>query len=410
MSSQYSFLNNQKPTSNQFNNCNQPSSTMPRTSAKKNKKDAPDVKLETPPSKAAKNAKSSTPGTSPNSANASPVSVATNLGSDMAAEKKPDVSTFTVFCVTNKGPTVCASKEEADAFRMDWGDYVAQEKKFSSQGEVDAFVSTQRKPSPATTPVKPIVDMLTPAPGPPGSMERYAKSVKAIHKNQANNRLYARHKTNGASTGCLVLLEPVNYSGKAQWNFKPELVTVALETMISDFADDAVCIPILEDPIYLELVKGMKHLRIRDPNGTPATPLQVTWTSPDKAKTIAYDQFTLATHFTIPVKEIKSEAMETVFITSKLEGFITAFKELLLSPAFAILHEAACPKASVWAAMNGLGPKTGGLTFQGYIKDAAPTVEKCTNLNTYIVHDDTTDLMNVLWNGRINDGEQKYKN
>ena len=104
--------------------------------------------------------------------------------------------------------------------------------------------------------------------------------------------------------------------------------------MIRDYPDDAVCIPIIEDPIYFELVKGMQHLHIRDPNGTPATPLQVKWTSPDKAKTIAYDQFTLATHFTIPVEEIKSEAMETVFITSKLEGFITVLKELLLSPAY----------------------------------------------------------------------------
>ena len=374
--------------------------------------DAVDIKMEvpaTPPGKAGKLAKGGSPKDPANTSNDSPMSVATNLECHIQAEAKPSLSnSFVVFCVTNKAPTVCATKAEADAFRVDWGDFLSQEKHFPTQSGVDAFISTLPKPSPAGTPVKQVIDLAAPAPAPPGGMDRYARSLNAIRKAKPTNRFYARYKTNGASRKCIIVFEPVNYSGKAQWNVKPELLSPILKLFITDFADDESCVPIIKDRIFHEMITGMTHLRIRDPSGTPETPLQVTWTSPDKVKTIAYDQYVLCSHFTIPIDEIETRAMEHIFITSKLEAFILLLKDVLVSPAFAVLHEEACPKPTVWAAMNGLGSKTGGMTFQAYCKDAVPATEKCPNLNTYIVQEDTTALMNILWNGRISDGEQKY--
>ena len=59
--------------------------------------------------------------------------------------------------------------------------------------------------------------------------------------------------------------------------------------------------------------------------------------------------------------------------------------------------------------MNGRGPKKGGYTFQGYMKDAAISVVKCENLNTYVVKDSMDALMTVLWEGRRPTGK-KYEN
>ena len=132
--------------------------------------------------------------------------------------------------------------------------------------------------------------------------------------------------------------------------------------------------------------------------------------SPDKDRSITYDQYLISTHFTIPVDElVNSFEEEEKYIQAKLNLFALCFKKVMLLPLFARLHEANCSRESIWKSMNGLGPKKGGYTFKGYMKDASVSIVKCENLNTYVVKDTMDTLMTILWAGRHAYGK-KYKN
>ena len=154
---------------------------------------------------------------------------------------------------------------------------------------------------------------------------------------------------------------------------------------------------------------NVNFLVLRDSASGPHAPLQVVWVSPNKDRSITYNQYLISTHFTIPVDELNSSEEEEKYIQAKLHLFAVCFKNMMLSPLFVRLHEANCSKESIWKSMNGLGPKKGGYTFKGYMRSASVSITKCENLNMYIVKDAMDTLMTILWEGRRDSGK-KYKN
>ena len=58
--------------------------------------------------------------------------------------------------------------------------------------------------------------------------------------------------------------------------------------------------------------------------------------------------------------------------------------------------------------MNGNGPKTSGVSFLDYVKDASVTLSKCDNLNSFVTRVEADKLMGILWEGRKPGCSLKY--
>ena len=116
------------------------------------------------------------------------------------------------------------------------------------------------------------------------------------------------------------------------------------------FPDDPDVQPIIGDDVLAQCFYNVNYLLLQDVAARPHAPLQVVWVSPDKSR------------------------------------------------------------ESIWKSMNGLGPKKGGYSFQGYMKDASVSIMKCKNLNTYVVKDAMDALMTILWEQGRRASGKKYEN
>ena len=116
----------------------------------------------------------------------------------------------------------------------------------------------------------------------------------------------------------------------------------------------------------------------------------------------------MTTWFTIPVHDLNNKAEETAFIDAKLKTFGNALKQVLLSRLFEKLHQANCPRESIWNAINGKG-KAGAVTFRSFIEDASVEIQACDNLNRYVTKIESDALMSILWSGRHNGSTPKYQ-
>lgn len=311
--------------------------------------------------------------------------------------------------VSVRGPEVVKHGEDADQFRSDWNGCIISSKSFPSKQDAEAFAESL-VPTPPATPIKkePTEVAVPPLPLTPSSQATLTKVLAALKEKKPGNRFNMHFRTNCASSAAVVLMDFLNISGKNQWNVKPDLLAEPIRMFANEFSDDILSEPIIACVIMGHLFNNIKIYRLRDMSAGVDVPLQTTWRSPDKTKEIVYDQYILGTSFPIPVDELKSESEETAFITAKLQQFGAVLKKVLLSPLFAQLHEAKCPKESIWKSMNGQGPKKGGLTFLEYINSAVISVNKCDNLNSHVVLSDANELMTILWDARSKGSSKKY--
>ena len=116
----------------------------------------------------------------------------------------------------------------------------------------------------------------------------------------------------------------------------------------------------------------------------------------------------MTTWFTIPVHELNNKDEETAFIEAKLKTFGDTFRNVLLSNLFEKLHQANCPKETIWNAICGKG-KSGSGSFKSYIEDSSIEIQMCENLNRYVTKTESDALMNILWTGRKNGSTPKYQ-
>ena len=332
-----------------------------------------------------------------------------HLDKKPSSEKSGDPKHY-VFSLARGGYDVITGETNATLFREEWGQYILDTKVFDTKLQADTFAKTL-SPSPPSTPMASInnVDEEQPTPLSASSEAKLSEVIASLQQKKPGNRIVLRYKTNSSSHECIVLLECLNTMGKNQWNVKPEILCDPIKMFATEFPDDPVAQPIIGDDMLAQCFYNVKCHVLRDGTAGSHSPLQVVWVSPDKSREIKYDQYLISTHFTIPVAELTSTDEEEKYILAKLQQFGECFKTVMLSPLFARLHEANCSKESIWKSMNGLGPKKGGYTFQGYMKDAAISVVKCENLNTYVVKDSMDALMTVLWEGRRPTGK-KYNN
>lgn len=305
-----------------------------------------------------------------------------------------------VFILT-KGFEVVSGTEQAAVFRKDWGDFIVTTKTFPSSAAANAYAKSL-VPSPPSTPLRSVVNLETDDFSPISATDqaKLSEVIASLQAKKPTNRINILFRTNSASHVCVVLVECLNMSGKHQWNVKPELLCEPIKMFPTEFPDDPAALPVIADDVVAQCFYHVQHLVLRDTSAGPDAPLQTKWTSPDKSREITYDQYILATHFDIPVDKLSSTEEEHAFISAKLRLFGASFKSVLSSPLFARLHEANCPKESVWKSMNGMGPKKGGFSFRGYIADANVQVSKCDNLNQYITKMEADKLMALLWDGR----------
>ena len=117
----------------------------------------------------------------------------------------------------------------------------------------------------------------------------------------------------------------------------------------------------------------------------------------------------MATWFTIPVHDLNNKDEETAFIEAKLKTFGDTLRKILLSGLFEKLHQANCPKESIWKAINGIGKSGTTGTFKSYIEDSSMEIQVCENLNRYVTKLESDALMNILWTGRKNGSTPKYQ-
>ena len=178
----------------------------------------------------------------------------------------------------------------------------------------------------------------------------------------------------------------------------------------SDFPEDPNAAKVIADPFVGQCFHNIAPMVLRDMAAGPDEPLKTEWVSPTTKTKYYYDNYVLVTHFDIPVSDLSSDEAEKKFLVEKLQHFGKCFKEVLLSPLFARLHEANCPKESIWLSISGKNPtrKAGGFTFSEYIKNAAVTVDSTKNLNHFVTKAEADSLMDILWKGRKPGHSHKY--
>lgn len=303
--------------------------------------------------------------------------------------------------ITTTGYEVVSGIDNADVFRNDWKDFVVSSNAFSTEADAAAF-ARNLVPSPPSTPMKSVldVDIEPPSPLSASAEARLSEVIASLQDKKPGNRINILYRTNCTSKACVVLVECLNMSGKHQWNVKPDILCDPIQMFPREFPDDPDSLPVRADDVVAQCFYNIHKLVLRDAAGGPEAPLQVKWTSPDKSREITYDQYLMATHFVIPLDDLSSTDEEDKLIAGKLQLFGACFKKVLTSPVFARLHEANCPKETVWKSMNGKGAKTGGFSFLEYVRDASLHVSKCHNLNQYVTKVEADTLMNVLWQAR----------
>jgi hypothetical protein len=319
-----------------------------------------------------------------------------------------DATGYHVFICTG-GKEVVQAGEDATNFRCDWADAILSSRLFPTEDEAKSYVRTLQ-PSPPGTPISSIIDVdaVPRTPLSASSEAKLSEVIASLQDKKPGNRINLLYRTNAASSACVVLIECINMTGKHQWNVKPELLCEPIQVFAREFPEDPDAVPIIADSALAFCFHNIKKHVLRDTSAGPDAPLQTKWVSPDKSKEITYDQYIMGTNFTIPVETLASTQEEDKFITDKLQMFGACFKKVLASPLFERLHEANCPKESIWKSMNGKGPKTGGFSFLDYVNDATVHVSKCTNLNSYVTKEEADTLMTVLWKGRSPGSNTKY--
>ena len=327
-----------------------------------------------------------------------------DTGSGLGAVVSPSSQWF-VFTMT-KGHEIVSGSDEATVFEENWGSFILKKHTFGNEADAQNFSRTLT-PSPPTTPLKSVVDVDAPVISSDVSA-RLSEACAMLQGRKPTNRINIHYRTNCASHNCVVVIECLNYSGKPQWNVKPDILCDPLQLFPKQFSDDPDAAIVISDTAVGECFFNITKMVIRDVSSGPDSPLQIKWVSPDKSREITYDQYVMATHFTIPVDQLSSVEEEQRFIVSKLSLFGGALKKVMASPVFARLHEANCPKESIWKSMNGNGPKTGGVSFLDYVKDASVTVSKCDNLNCFVTRVEADKLMGILWDGRKPGCTSKY--
>ena len=339
---------------------------------------------------------------------APPVLDSSPVGCDDATPVEAAVE-HCVFLIAGGANEVVRSGADADSFRNEWGECILSSQLFPDFAAAKAFAGTLA-PSPPSTPVKAIinVDAVARTPMSASSEAKLTEMIASLQQKKPGNRINLLYRTNCASHACVLIIECLNLAGKHQWNVKPEIISDPMQMFAKEFPEDPDAAPIIADDVLAHCFYNIKKRVLRDMSAGPEAPLQVKWTSPDKSREITYDQHVLSTNFTIPVDMISSHEEEEKFIVSKLQMFGASFKRVLSSPLFARLHEANCPKESIWKSMNGKGPKSGGFSFLEYINDSTVHVSRCENLNSHVTKEEADSLMTILWNGRSSGSSSKY--
>ena len=313
---------------------------------------------------------------------------------------------FFVFTLTS-GFEIVSSEAAASAFESDWDGYILSKQVFGSKEDAVKFTATLSRATPST-PMKEIVNVDEEPKISSSSAARLSGAIAKLQGKKPVNRMNIHYKTNNASHVCVVIVECLNYKGDPQWNVKPDILVEPLQLFAKEFPDDDDSATIVSDTVVGECFYNIDKYVIRDMSSGPEAPLVVKWTSPDKSRQFDYEQFLFGTKFTIPVDAIANEQQEQEFIESKLTLFGATPKKVMTSPVFARLHEANCPKESIWKAMNGKGDKKGGITFRAYVQEAVTLVTKCPNLNAYVTKSESDKFMAMLWDGRPSGGGTKY--
>jgi hypothetical protein len=320
---------------------------------------------------------------------------------------KSDPDSVVVFVLTH-GFEIVSGCEEIENFRSEWSGFILSSKTFQDQKEAEVY-SKSLQPSPPSTPMKSVVDLSYDDKNiAPDSAAKLSEVIASMQERKPSNRINIHYRTNSSSHACVFLIECLNSTGKHQWNVKADILAHPIKIFPSEFNSDPAAQPAVQDDVLAACFYNIRSMILRDSSGGPDAPLQTKWVSPDKSREITYNQYLLASHFVIPVDQFSSFDDEADYIEMKLKTFGAALKKVLLSPLFERLHEANCPKESVWKAMNGLGPKNGGLTFSAYIADAAVHVSRCENLNNHVTKMEADKLMTVLWQERKNGSRPKY--
>ena len=299
------------------------------------------------------------------------------------------------------------SPSDINDFKSEWSRFILETKEFDSMTGAEEYVRIAKGPTPPETPIKSVVDLTTTQLK--GSQETVLDSaIAALREKSGANRINILYRTNCSSHECVVLIECLNTLGKLQWNVKPEFLCDPLKIFPEKFGEHPVTLEIVKDKSILSCFENMMKLVVRDTSGGPDAPLTIEWTTPDKSKVMNFTTYMLATSFPIPVDNLKDEADEQRYIAATLNNFGEIFKKALLDPTFEKLHQAACPRESTWLSINGLGPKKGGLSFKGYVKEATIHVSRCDNLNRHVTQAECDTLMTILWKGRKNGSTPKW--
>ena len=311
---------------------------------------------------------------------------------------------FMVFKMTT-GYEIACSKAAVKDLWDEWGEFILDSKSFNSKEEATKYIKAL-SPSPPSTPIKSVVDLSSDES--PASRTALDQAIASLQDRRPRNRIIILYKTNSTSHHCVIIIQFLNTEGKPQWNVKPDILCDPIIMFPERFNNDPIVADVVQDTVLGESFNHVTHRTIRDLTGGPDAPLTIKWTSPDKTRSVDYDIYLMTTWFTIPVHELNNKEEETAFIEAKLRTFGDTFRNVLLSNLFEKLHQANCPKDSIWNAICGKG-KSGSGSFKSYIEDSSIEIQMCENLNRYVTKIESDALMNILWTGRKNGSIPKYQ-
>ena len=315
---------------------------------------------------------------------------------------------YMVFKMTT-GYEIAYNKAAIQDLKDEWGEFILESKSFKTKEEATKYIKTV-SPSPPTTPIRSIVDVSSDdSPASREARTALDHAIASLQERKPRNRIIILYKTNSTSHHCVILIQFLNTEGKPQWNVKPDILCDPIIMFPERFNNDPIVADVVQDTVLGESFHHVTHRVIRDLTGGPDTPLTVKWTSPDKTRSVNYDIYLMATWFTIPVHDLNNKDEETAFIEAKLKTFGDTLRKILLSGLFEKLHQANCPKESIWKAINGIGKSGTTGTFKNYIEDSSMEIQVCENLNRYVTKLESDALMNILWTGRKNGSTPKYQ-
>jgi hypothetical protein len=311
------------------------------------------------------------------------------------SKRKGSTTNYWVFRMNNGEEEGIDCEEDAEEYKVENEEIIEATFEFATKAAMMKHIATTKKLKlQNTTPVKPSLGNSPPSNSvlSPEDRSKLDKIAAMVEQSRPSNKIEVLIRTNSRATKAIILVLWKNIHGQHQWFCKPDALTVAISSFVTEFKQ--------EDKLVQESLLAFDVVRRRDPSKGSDDILVTTWESKDKTVVHEYPQYIAYATVTIPHENIDTDENEQNWLLAFGERFGKAVKDIMQFPVFQDCYKDTLRNPNMWDTMTGNGKRGTGLTFVQYVADCKVKSMMCENLNTYVVHRDAKLLTTILFESR----------